>query len=277
MDEMKRIILDGEETPFMITKNGMLYREDTNHWYQPYESCGYLSYHLKWKNKTYPKRIHRLVAEAYIPNPENKPFVHHKDHDRFNNFVENLEWATIEENNLDKLPRQLQPAAKKDFDLSKEEWKQYKDTQFYVSNMGRVKNILTKNILKGNVRENGYLRVGLRIDKKIISYNIHNLVWLVWKGKQKGVINHINGDKQDNRLDNLEDISQSENLLKAYYETHTGTCMRIGQYNDKGELINSYPSQKKAEKALNLSGGSISKAIASGEKTGGYYWKKIIE
>lgn len=278
MDEMKRIFLEGEETPFMITKNGMLYREDTNNWYKPFESCGYLSYHLKWKNKTYPRRIHRLVAEAYIPNPENKPFVHHKDHDRFNNSVENLEWATVQENNFDKLNRKFQaPIDYEKYDLTKEEWKQYLDTSFYVSNMGRVKNVLTKNILKGNVRENGYLRVGLRINKKLVSFNVHNLVWLVWKGKQKGVINHINGDKLDNRLSNLEDISQSENLLKACYETYTKATMRVGQYNDNGELINSFKSQKQAEKALRLSGGSISRAITSGKKTGGYYWKKIIE
>ena len=278
MDEMKRIFLEGEETPFMITKNGMLYREDTNNWYKPFESCGYLSYHLKWKNKTYPRRIHRLVAEAYIPNPENKPFVHHKDHDRFNNSVENLEWATVKENNFDKLNRQPQTQIDYEkYDLTKEEWKQYLDTSFYVSNMGRVKNVLTKNILKGNVRENGYLRVGLRINKKLVSFNVHNLVWLVWNGKQKGVINHINGDKLDNRLSNLEDISQSENLLKAYYETCTKATMRVGQYNDKGELLNSFKSQKQAEKALRLSGGSISRAITSGKKTGGYYWKKIIE
>lgn len=278
MDEMKRIFLEGEETPFMITKNGMLYREDTNNWYKPFESCGYLSYHLKWKNKTYPRRIHRLVAEAYIPNPENKPFVHHKDHDRFNNSVENLEWATIQENNFDKLNRQPQaPIDYEKYDLTKEEWKQYLDTSFYVSNMGRVKNILTKNILKGNVRENGYLRVGLRINKKLVSFNVHNLVWLVWNGKQKGVINHINGDKLDNRLSNLEDISQSENLLKACYETYTKATMRVGQYNDNGQLLNSFKSQKQAEKALRLSGGSISRAITSGKKTGGYYWKKIIE
>ena len=59
MEEMKRVILDGEKTPFMITKNGMLYREDTGNWYKPFENCGYLSYHLKWKNKTYPKRNFR--------------------------------------------------------------------------------------------------------------------------------------------------------------------------------------------------------------------------
>lgn len=277
MEEMKRVILDGQETPFMITMNGMLYREDTNNWYKPYESCGYLSYHLKWNGKTYPRRIHRLVAEAYIPNPENKPFVHHKDHNRFNNSVENLEWATVQENNIDKNERQAQKAIEYNYDFTQEEWQQYLNTCFYVSNMGRVKNIITKNILKGNVRENGYLRVGLRIDGKIRSFNVHNLVWLVWNGPQKGVINHINGDKLDNRLANLEDISQSENLLKACYETKTKYTMRVGQYNEKGELINSYNSQRHAEKALNLSGGSISRAISSGRKAGGYFWKKIIE
>ena len=278
MEEMKRVILDGEETPFMITKNGMLYREDTGNWYKPFENCGYLSYHLKWKNKTYPKRIHRLVAEAYIPNPENKPFVHHKDHNRYNNSVENLEWVTVEENNNDKLKREKQQIVDySKYDYEDEEWKQYLDTQFYVSNLGRVKNILTKNILKGNIRENGYLRVGLRIGKKIMSFNVHNLVWLVWKGKQNGVINHINGDKLDNRLINLEDISQSENILKACYETKTKKTIPVGQYNDNNELIKIYKSQVQAENELKLSRGSVSRAISNGRKTGGFYWKKIIE
>lgn len=273
---MKRIILDNEETPFMITKNGMLYREDTNNWYKPFENCGYLSYHLKWKGKTYPKRIHRLVAEAYIPNPENKPFVHHKDHDRFNNSVENLEWATIQENNKDKLPRKKQQKIVYNYDFEKEEWRQYLGTCFYVSNLGRVKNVITKNILKGNIRDNGYVRVGLRMGKKVKTFNVHNLVWLVWNGTQKGVINHKNGDKLDNRLDNLEDISQSENLLKACYEAKAKkSSMAVGQFDENDNLINSFPSQKQAERVLKLSGGSISRAISSGRKIGGYYWKKL--
>lgn len=43
--------------------------------------------------------VHKLVGEAFIPNPENKPTINHKDGNRCNNNINNLEWATYSENN----------------------------------------------------------------------------------------------------------------------------------------------------------------------------------
>lgn len=49
------------------------------------------------RRKTY--KIHRLICEAYLDNPENKPTVHHIDGNKMNNTIENLTWATYTEQN----------------------------------------------------------------------------------------------------------------------------------------------------------------------------------
>lgn len=58
----------------------------------------YLRVQLSKKGKVVSIRIHRLVAQAFIPNPKNKPQVNHIDGNKLNNCVDNLEWVTIREN-----------------------------------------------------------------------------------------------------------------------------------------------------------------------------------
>ena len=60
-----------------------------------YNHKGYKRVRICGKNMT----VHRLVCMAFIPNPENKPVINHKDGVKDNNCVTNLEWATVKENN----------------------------------------------------------------------------------------------------------------------------------------------------------------------------------
>jgi len=61
---------------------------------------GYEIVSLSLGNKFKKLRVHRLVALAFLPNTENKPQVNHKDGDKLNNNVGNLEWSTASENQL---------------------------------------------------------------------------------------------------------------------------------------------------------------------------------
>lgn len=60
---------------------------------------GYSQVTLYNNTKKHKFLVHRLVACAFIPNPDNLPQINHKDEDRTNNVVENLEWCTAEYNN----------------------------------------------------------------------------------------------------------------------------------------------------------------------------------
>ena len=92
---------------------------------------------------------------------------------------------------------------------------------YEVSDHGRVRNVKARNrtqinrVMVGSLMRNGYVRVCLRgANRKQIGFHVHRLVALAFLGKPKHgqMVNHINGIKTDNRLENLEWATGSENV-----------------------------------------------------------------
>ena len=83
---------------YSVTKEGKVFSHNINAFLAPFNCNGYLRVSLSNKNKFKKYLIHRLVAESFIENTENKPFVNHINGNKSDNRLENLEWCNNSEN-----------------------------------------------------------------------------------------------------------------------------------------------------------------------------------
>jgi len=175
-----------------------------------------------------------------------------------------------------------------------EVWKDIKgyEGRYQVSNIGRVKSLertaTVKNGSKRTVRERilklpqnnkGYLLVSLcNSSGKIKRFLVHRLVCEAFheNPNNKPCVNHIDEDKTNNEVSNLEWCTYKEN---NNFGTRTArTYKPVGQYTLEGKLIKIWQSTMEVERQLGFDQGFISKAARGKRKTAyGYVWKYIEE
>lgn len=85
-------------TEYLVSDTGKIRSKRSDREKAPRISKGYMIVDVYKDGQRSTKRIHRLVAEAFVPNPHNKPDVNHKDGNKLNNSSSNLEWVTKKEN-----------------------------------------------------------------------------------------------------------------------------------------------------------------------------------
>lgn len=173
-----------------------------------------------------------------------------------------------------------------------EVWKDIKgyEGKYQVSNLGRIKSFDFDKFHKGRILKpsyctSGYLKVHLRKNKKSKQFMIHRIVAseFIDNAENKKTVNHINGIKTDNRVENLEWCSYSENLKHAYklglnsWNPKKGKPQkRVLQIDkDTGVVLKEYISIGEASRAIvgkNYSG--ISDCCNNRQKTAyGYIWR----
>lgn len=177
----------------------------------------------------------------------------------------------------------------------KEVWRDIKGYKgiYQVSNLGRVKSIsryrkgksnslvyLPEKILNPKKGKNGYLNVGLSKNGIPKTYYVHRLVYETFRGKIPFwmQVNHINEDKTDNRLENLNVLTPKANLNwgTAQKRRSEKESKVVYQYDLDGNFIKMWSSTHKPEIELGYSNGSIAACCIGyrNQKTAyGFIWR----
>ena len=167
-------------------------------------------------------------------------------------------------------------------------WKDIEcNSKYEISDRGIVRRKNNKNVLKGCITS-GYRSVKLTFDNsKQQRFYVHRLVALHFipnNDKKKTLVNHINGNKLDNRVENLEWVSPRENNLHYYQkiqkekkerEKNNNKAIPIIQYDLSGKEIARFDSMNKAKQATGISLVQIARCVHGEIKqASGYIFKQ---
>lgn len=312
VDEIwKTVVIDDVVWNYEVSNFGNIRITNTQKLRSLNNNTGYMVCTLFYNGKPHSKQVHRLVAQAFLPPCDDldKTVVNHKDYNKINNHVDNLEWVSISENNkhahqntnrkitktaiirrnLDgsnpvtyeavnyarkefgphvttclsgkakqaygylweyvNPPSRLQPRQNDDED-STESVQIENHPDFILYKDGRVYNKKRKQFLTPR-KTGAYMSVVLNNKH----YCIHRLLGIYFVEKpenftEKWIINHKDGDKTNNTVENLEWMSASENTQHAYNTGLRPNIRAIIQKDLNGNIIAEYSSAGQISKVI---------------------------
>lgn len=215
---VKDIIYQGKKTNYIISSDGRVFNKSTGvERTISISKDGYCSVVLPVDDKQISFRVNRLVAIAFCENdnPQEKIFVDHIDRNRKNNNYLNLRWVTPQENNKNMIRPKQHKSGYKIKNINMEEWKETKIPGYYANVEGEILKVCktVNRILSGSLRE-GYVRYCI-LGKH---YSGHRLIYETFCGEipENMVIDHIDGNRSNNKLNNLRLVSYSDNAKNRH-------------------------------------------------------------
>lgn len=226
--------IEGYNGKYRISSYGRVFSVKKGVMMKFYNQHGYLRLKLTNNGREKDYAVHRLVAEAFIPNPDNLPFINHKDEDKANNKVENLEWCTA----------------------------------WYNSNYSFAKPV-AQYTLQGELVA---IYLNARLASKCTGIDDASITCVVAKIKGHTAGGYVWKFAENTNIVSVNNPEYYTGL--PYRAKYQDTRKKIKQYDLQGNFIAEYESASAAARAINGYQGSISSACKGYQKSAcGYLWR----
>lgn len=216
---------------------------------------GYMNVSLTKNGKSKTYKVHRLVAVAFIPNPNNYPYINHKDENKANNHVDNLEWCTHKYNINYGTAIERRSKAIEESTVKKRK---------------AVLQLSLRGEIVGEYRSIKEASEKTNIDRKQISNAINH------HRRQASGFFWILKDEFDKDIDYPSKYKKYSTRHRKQDGGLNPNAKPIAQYSKDGTFIKSWGCIKDAVKALNVNNSTVWRCLQGYKKTGkGYIWRYL--
>lgn len=258
---------------YSISNTGLIKNNKTDRILKYYIRNGYPSVTLCYNNKKKTINIHQIVAEHFLEKPNiNKYVINHKNEDKTDNNILNLEYVSYSYNT------KYSMTSNRSKNTSIFNIELFNDipnyTNYMISKNGEIYSKKLNRLCCISIIPSGYCKIKLKGDNGIYrDLYIHVLVAMTYMNYIQTdpniVINHKDGNKQNNILNNLEIITQKENMKHSVKINNDKLFRKKVYYIDKNLQTNVYISAKDASIKTGIDHSSIIKSCKSDKKMAG--------